>query len=74
MANTYSNFGRVFRVERIGADRYWWAVGRSRGLRPMWLDRLGCRKEKGDMQATLDSWAQSRGLKPIEQTKKEHEA
>lgn len=63
--NTYASFGRIFRVERVPPSNQWWAAGHARGMRPMYLDRLGSRNTKEAMQATLDCWAKSRGINPI---------
>ena len=45
-ARAYASYGRVYRVERAGADRMFWAVGRARGLRASFLDRLGPRQSR----------------------------
>ena len=62
---TYACYGRVYRVERAGAARMFWAVGRARGLRASFLDRLGPRQSREQMQAALDAWAARRGLRPM---------
>ena len=64
-ARAYASYGRVYRVERAGADRMFWAVGRARGLRAAFLDRLGPRQSREQMQEALDAWAARRGLRPV---------
>jgi len=63
--NRYASFGRIFRVEQVPPSNQWFATGHARGMRPMFLDRLGSRPTREAMQATLDCWARSRGIKPI---------
>lgn len=63
----YARYGRVFRVERHRRTGAYWAVGRSRGTREMYLDRLGPRATRADMQAALDAWAAAAGLRRLEQ-------
>jgi len=65
-ARAYASYGRVYRVERAGADRMFWAVGRARGLRASFLDRLGPRQSREQMQEALDAWAARRGLRPAD--------
>ncbi len=65
-ARAYACYGRVYRVERAGADRMFWAVGRARGLRASFLDRLGPRQSREQMQEALDAWAARRGLRPAD--------
>ena len=64
----YACYGRVFRAERYGASRMWWGVGRARGLRPAFLDKMGPRATREQMQAALDAWASRRGLRPVGRT------
>ena len=52
-------------VEKAGAARMFWAVGRARGLRASFLDRLGPRQSREQMQEALDAWAARRGLRPV---------
>ena len=66
-ARAYASYGRVYRVERAGAARMFWAVGRARGLRASFLDRLGPRGSRDDMQEALDAWAARRGLRPVKE-------
>jgi len=63
---TYGAYGRVFRVERAGRSRMFWAVGRARGARAVFLDRLGPRRTRAEMQWALDAWAARLGLRPLE--------
>ena len=65
-ARAYACYGRVYRVERAGAARMFWAVGRARGLRASFLDRLGPRGTREQMQEALDAWAARRGLRPAD--------
>ncbi len=64
-ARAYAAHGRIYRVERAGAAGMWWGVGRARGLRAAFLDRLGPRQSREQMQAALDAWAARRGLRPV---------
>jgi len=63
---TYAAYGRVFGVERAGRSRMFWGVGRGRGARAMFLDKLGCRATREAMQEALDAWAARQGLRPLE--------
>ncbi|HRR33983.1 MAG TPA: hypothetical protein P5026_07795 [Kiritimatiellia bacterium] len=63
---SYAAYGRVFKVARAGRSRMYWAVGKARGARAMFLDKLGCRATRSEMQEALDAWAARRGLKPLE--------
>lgn len=65
-ARAYAAHGRIYRVERAGAAGMWWGVGRARGLRASFLDRLGPRGSRDDMQEALDAWAARRGLRPAD--------
>ena len=65
-ARAYACYGRVYRVERAGAARMFWAVGRARGLRASFLDRLGPRGTREQMQEALDAWAARRRLRPAD--------
>ena len=65
-ARAYPCYGRVYRVERAGAARMFWAVGRARGLRASFLDKLGPRATREAMQEALDGWAARRGLRPAD--------
>lgn len=64
----YAGFGgRVFRVARAGRTRLWWAVGRGgRGVREMFLDKLGPRPRREEMQEALDGMAVRLGWKAVE--------
>ena len=64
-ARAYPCYGRVYRVEKAGAAGMWWGVGRARGLRASFLDRLGPRDSREAMQEALDGWAARRGLRPL---------
>ena len=66
-ARAYASYGRVYRVERAGAARMFWAVGRARGLRASFLDKLGPRATREAMQEALDGWAARRGLRPVKE-------
>ena len=66
-ARAYACYGRVYRVERAGAARMFWAVGRARGLRASFLDKLGPRATREAMQEALDGWAARRGLRPVKE-------
>jgi hypothetical protein len=44
-----------------------WAVGRARGLRASFLDKLGPRATREAMQEALDGWAARRGLRPVKE-------
>ena len=63
-ARAYASYGRVYRVERAGAARMFWAVGRARGLRASFLDKLGPRATREAMQEALDGWAARLCLRP----------
>ena len=62
---TYAAYGRVFGVERAGRSRMFWGVGRAPAMQTMFLDRLGCRATRGEMQEALDAWAARQGLRPM---------
>ena len=64
-AARYADYGRLFRVERAGRSRLFWGVGRARGARAMFLDKLGPRETREAMQAALDAWAARRGLRAL---------
>lgn len=66
-ARAYACYGRVYRVERAGAAGMWWGVGRARGLRAAFLDRIGPRASREAMQEALDAWAARRGLRPVKE-------
>ena len=66
-ARAYPCYGRVYRVEKAGAAGMFWAVGRARGLRAAFLDRLGPRASREAMQGALDAWAARRGLRPVKE-------
>lgn len=54
----YAAYGRVFRVEQAGKAGTFWAAGRARGRSVTYLDKLGPRATRQEMQAALDRWAQ----------------
>jgi hypothetical protein len=56
----------VYRVEKAGAAGYFWGVGRARGQRASFLDKLGPRATREAMQEALDAWAARRGLRPAD--------
>lgn len=64
-ACAYACYGRVYRVERSAMGGMFWAAGRARGLRAAFLDKLGPRMTRDEMQAALDAWAARRGLAPL---------
>lgn len=64
-ARAYASYGRVWRVERAGASRLWWGVGRARGRNAAFLDKLGPRSTREAMQAALDAWAVRGGMRPV---------
>ena len=66
-ARAYPSYGRIYRVEKAGAAGMWWGVGRARGLRAAFLDRLGPRDSREAMQEALDAWAARRGLRPVKE-------
>lgn len=55
---TYAAYGRVFRVEEAGKAGTFWAAGRARGRPVAYLDKLGPRATRVEMQAALDRWAE----------------
>ncbi len=65
-ARAYASYGRVYRVEKAGAAGYFWGVGRARGQRASFLDKLGPRATREAMQEALDAWAARRGLRPAD--------
>lgn len=62
---TFACYGRVYRVEKAGCNGMYWAVGRARGMRVSYLDRLGPRHTREAMQDALNAWALRRGLQPL---------
>lgn len=64
-ARAWTAYGRVYRVEKSGKSGMYWAVGRARGLRPAFLDRLGPRDTKQAMQTALDGVATRGGWSEV---------
>ena len=56
-ARAWAAYGRVYRVEKSGASGKYWAVGRSKGHQPAFLDKLGPRDTRQAMQTALDGVA-----------------
>ncbi len=44
-------------MARAGKTDLWWAVGSRRGLRKAFLDKLGPRTDREEMQKALDATA-----------------
>ena len=61
----YACYGRVYRAERSGKSGMWWGVGRARGRRAAFLDKLGPRPTRGEMEAAMVRWADRLGLRPL---------
>lgn len=64
---SYAGYGgRVFRVVKAGKTGLWWAAGRRRGVREMFLDKLGPRPDADEMQKALDAMAQRQGWRAVQ--------
>lgn len=63
--HAYAAYGRVFRIEQTVRTGLWLAIGRGRGHKPMYLERLGCHADEAAMQGALNKWAAKYGFKPI---------
>jgi len=62
----YAGFGgRVYKVARAGKAGLWWAVGKRRGLRDAFLDKLGPRGDPAEMQRALDATASRLGWREV---------
>lgn len=61
----YAAYSRVFRVEQLSKSWMYCAIGRSRGRKSMYLDKLGCRQTPEAMQSALDTWAKRYGFKEV---------
>lgn len=63
----YAAYGRVFRVEQLSKSWMYCAIGRGRGRKSMYLDKLGCHAAPEPMQTALDKWAERYGFKAVGQ-------
>ncbi len=61
----YEQFGRVFRVERLGEAGMWYGVGRQRGAPAYVLHKMGGEMERAAMEAKLERWARRQGARRV---------
>lgn len=62
-ARRWYMYGRTYRVARVKS--LYWARGAARGLRAHYLDKLGPRSTRAEMQAALDAMARRRGAMEV---------